>query len=123
LYFYVEQCITYQVCSNICRGTLKDQPPLNFEKQYSREQEAAKPYRVESKGDSILVYHLLPLMFHVIFAFQILRRTQSSVLSNLVIRLHGLGGGKKISWVKWESVCQHKSNGGLGGEGYLSDEY
>ena len=26
----------------------------------------------------------------------------------------GVGGGKKISWVKWESVCQHKSNGGLG---------
>jgi hypothetical protein len=26
----------------------------------------------------------------------------------------GVGGGKKINWVKWESVCQHKSNGGLG---------
>jgi hypothetical protein len=27
----------------------------------------------------------------------------------------GVGGGKKISWVKWEEVCQHKSKGGLGG--------
>jgi hypothetical protein len=26
----------------------------------------------------------------------------------------GVGGGKKISWVKWESVCQKKGNGGLG---------
>ena len=26
----------------------------------------------------------------------------------------GVGGGRKISWVKWESVCHHKSNGGLG---------
>lgn len=26
----------------------------------------------------------------------------------------GVGGGKKISWVKWETVCQHKRNGGLG---------
>ena len=25
-----------------------------------------------------------------------------------------MGGGKKISWVKWETVCQTKSNGGLG---------
>lgn len=26
----------------------------------------------------------------------------------------GVGGGKKISWVKWKSVCQQKRNGGLG---------
>jgi hypothetical protein len=26
----------------------------------------------------------------------------------------GVGGGKKISWVKWEEVCQHKNIGGLG---------
>jgi hypothetical protein len=26
----------------------------------------------------------------------------------------GVGGGKKISWVKWKWVCQHKKNGGLG---------
>lgn len=26
----------------------------------------------------------------------------------------GVGGGKKISWVKWKTVCQHKENGGLG---------
>jgi len=26
----------------------------------------------------------------------------------------GVGGGKKISWVKWESVCHQKRNGGLG---------
>jgi len=26
----------------------------------------------------------------------------------------GVGGGKKISWVKWKSVCQKKVNGGLG---------
>lgn len=26
----------------------------------------------------------------------------------------GVGGGKKISWVKWETVCQHKKRGGLG---------
>jgi hypothetical protein len=26
----------------------------------------------------------------------------------------GVGGGKKISWVKWKSVCQRKDNGGLG---------
>ena len=26
----------------------------------------------------------------------------------------GVEGSKKISWVKWESVCRHKSNGGLG---------
>jgi hypothetical protein len=26
----------------------------------------------------------------------------------------GVGGGKKISWVNWETVCQSKSNGGLG---------
>lgn len=25
-----------------------------------------------------------------------------------------MGGGKKISWVKWNSVCQQKKNGGLG---------
>ena len=25
-----------------------------------------------------------------------------------------MGGGKKISWVKWETVCQTKINGGLG---------
>jgi hypothetical protein len=25
-----------------------------------------------------------------------------------------VGGGKKISWVKWETVCQSKRNGGLG---------
>jgi len=25
-----------------------------------------------------------------------------------------VGGGKKISWVKWEAVCQQKSKGGLG---------
>jgi len=26
----------------------------------------------------------------------------------------GVGGGKKINWVKWETICQHKKNGGLG---------
>ncbi|KEH37317.1 transmembrane protein, putative [Medicago truncatula] len=26
----------------------------------------------------------------------------------------GVGGGNKISWVKWETVCQSKRNGGLG---------
>jgi len=26
----------------------------------------------------------------------------------------GVRGGKKISWVKWDSVCQPKRNGGLG---------
>jgi hypothetical protein len=26
----------------------------------------------------------------------------------------GVGGGKKISWVKWETVCHSKRNGGLG---------
>jgi hypothetical protein len=26
----------------------------------------------------------------------------------------GVGGGRKISWVRWKSVCQHKANGGLG---------
>ena len=25
-----------------------------------------------------------------------------------------MGGGKKISWVKWETVCQNKEKGGLG---------
>jgi hypothetical protein len=25
-----------------------------------------------------------------------------------------VGGGKKISWVKWVSVCHSKNNGGLG---------
>jgi len=25
-----------------------------------------------------------------------------------------VGGGKKVSWVKWERVCQNKRNGGLG---------
>ena len=25
-----------------------------------------------------------------------------------------MGGGKKIAWVKWETVCQSKRNGGLG---------
>jgi len=25
-----------------------------------------------------------------------------------------VGGGKKISWVKWETVCQNKEKGGLG---------
>ena len=25
-----------------------------------------------------------------------------------------VGGGKKISWVKWDLVCTHKSKGGLG---------
>lgn len=26
----------------------------------------------------------------------------------------GVGGGKKINWVKWKSVCQQKRNGGVG---------
>lgn len=26
----------------------------------------------------------------------------------------GVGGGKKVNWVKWESMCQIKKNGGLG---------
>lgn len=26
----------------------------------------------------------------------------------------GVGGGNKISWVKWKTVCQQKKNGGLG---------
>lgn len=26
----------------------------------------------------------------------------------------GVGGGRKISWVRWKSVCQQKVNGGLG---------
>ncbi|MCH79823.1 LINE-1 reverse transcriptase like [Trifolium medium] len=26
----------------------------------------------------------------------------------------GVNGGKKISWIKWRVVCQHKNNGGLG---------
>ena len=26
----------------------------------------------------------------------------------------GVGGGSKISWVKWETVCSHKSKGWLG---------
>jgi hypothetical protein len=26
----------------------------------------------------------------------------------------GMGGGRKISWVRSKSVCQHKVNGGLG---------
>jgi hypothetical protein len=26
----------------------------------------------------------------------------------------GVGGGRKISWVRWNSVCQTKENGGLG---------
>lgn len=25
-----------------------------------------------------------------------------------------MGGGKKISWVRWKSVCQQKENGGIG---------
>lgn len=26
----------------------------------------------------------------------------------------GVGGGRKISWMKWKSICQKKENGGLG---------
>jgi len=26
----------------------------------------------------------------------------------------GVGGGRKVSWVKWKSVCQQKANGGIG---------
>ena len=26
----------------------------------------------------------------------------------------GFGGGQKICWIKWKSVCQPKSYGGLG---------
>lgn len=26
----------------------------------------------------------------------------------------GVGGGKKISWIKWQTVCQQKENGGAG---------
>nr|ABE87614.1 Putative non-LTR retroelement reverse transcriptase, related [Medicago truncatula] len=30
----------------------------------------------------------------------------------------GVGGGRKISWVKWSKVCQPKDKGGLGSKGY-----
>jgi hypothetical protein len=26
----------------------------------------------------------------------------------------GVTGGRKINWIKWETVCQENSNGGLG---------